>query len=350
MLSLLEQFIPTTIANLQREYPNGIQHVFVDEQDAPVPRPRTLHPAFYGCFDWHSSVHCHWQLVRAIRLFPDADFVPAATAALNQNLTKEKLAVELAYLQKRRGYEMPYGIAWLLQLTMELRTWRVPEAQAWHTLLTPLETHAANAFHRYLSNLPYPIRSGVHNQTAFALGLVLDWARVAQAEELANTIEQRVRDFYADDKHAPLAYEPSASDFLSPALAEADIMRRVLPQTEFSDWLWGFFGPDMATQGSEQLLYQLTPVNVVDFANGQLAHFAGLNMSRAWMLMGVAHALPADDNRRAMLLEVAEQHRTMGMSAALHDDYMVSHWATTFVMYLVTEAWHGASTLLPVKP
>ncbi len=328
----IEQLAPITIANIAREYPNGIMHHFVDVGEAISGTPATLHPAFYGCYDWHSAVHCHWQLVRAIRLYPAAAFVPAAIAALNRTLTPETIAVEIAYVTARPSFEMPYGMAWLLQLLAELREQASEPTTRWLDALLPLEQHASARFRAYLQRLPYPVRTGLHNQTAFALALAWDWAQVAGDDELSALIANRARHFYGADVAAPLAYEPSGSDFLSPALAEADLLRRILPADEYSDWLWGFFGTAMV----ETLPQRLAPVHVVDFADGQLAHYSGLNISRAWMLRGIAGALPAADARKPMLTDLAQAHRDLGLPDALHPDYMVSHWAPTFALYLLS--------------
>ncbi|HRW07615.1 MAG TPA: DUF2891 domain-containing protein [Caldilineaceae bacterium] len=335
--AVVGRLAPITIANLQREYPNGIMHHFVKDGEAIRGTPATLHPAFYGCYDWHSAVHSHWQLVRALRLTPAAAFVPAAVAALNRNLTPENLAVELAYVTARPSYEMPYGMAWLLQLAAELREQETDQTNRWRDALLPLEQHATTRFRVYLSRLPHPVRTGLHNQSAFALALAWDWTQVAGDSELAALIAERARDFYGGDSDAPLAYEPSGSDFLSPTLAEADLLRRVLSPAEFSDWLWGFFGPAMV----ETLPQRLAPVRVVDYADGQLSHYSGLNISRAWMLRGIAGALAADDARQAMLLNLAQAHQDLGLPDALHPDYMVSHWAPTFVLYLLSNRGLG---------
>ena len=330
---LVEQIIPGTISILHREYPNGILHFLQGDED--VRAPRSLHPAFYGCFDWHSSVHAHWQLVRAIRCYPDAPFVDEAVVALERSLTDTNMAGEMAYLVGRPTFEMPYGMAWLLQLAAELHEYEWDEGSAnarrWRQTLAPLEAHAAERFGAYLSRLPFPIRGGLHNQTAFSMGLALDWARTVGNADLATLIEKRAINYFGADVNAPLAYEPSGVDFLSPSLAEADLMRRVLSTEGFVGWLDGFLGTDAGP-----VVERLSPVEVVDFASGQLAHFAGLNMSRAWMLDGISAALPATDPRAAAFTELAKAHRERGLPAALNGDYMVTHWAPTFVIYLIT--------------
>jgi hypothetical protein len=213
-----------------------------------------------------------------------------------------------------------------------LREQATPQTEQWRLILAPLESHAAERFRHYLARLPYPIRSGVHSQTAFALALALDWARVAGDEALAAQIAERAIAFFAPDRDAPLAYEPSGADFLSPALAEADLLRRVWSPAQFADWLWQFWGDDQL----ETLARYLAPLAVVDFSDGQLAHFTGLNLSRAWMLEGIAAALPVDDPRRPLLFKLAQQHRDVGLQDALHGDYMVAHWTPSFALYLLT--------------
>jgi hypothetical protein len=328
---ILSQLIPTTITHLQREYPNGLLHHFQGETD--VGTPAQLHPAFYGCYDWHSAVHSHWQVVRALRLYPDAPFARSAAAALDRSFTPENLAGEMAYLLRNPNFEMPYGMAWVLQLLAELHEQTAAQAKRWRMMLAPLEGHAAGRFRHYLTRLPYPIRSGVHNQSAFAMSLALDWARVADDRALATLVTEKAVAFFAADRNAPLAYEPSGTDFLSPTLAEADLMRRVLPQEDFAHWLWQFWGPDtLAT-----LPRALFPLQVVDFSDGQLAHFTGLNLSRAWMLAGIAAALSPADPRRPLLTQLAQRHREVGLPDALHPAYMVAHWTPSFAVYLLTE-------------
>ncbi|MFN8492745.1 MAG: DUF2891 domain-containing protein [Caldilineaceae bacterium] len=330
LASVVEQFIPITLANLQREYPNGLLHQL--KSDADVQPPRVLHPIFYSCYDWHSAVHSYWQVVRALRLFPDGAFAPAAVTALDQAFAPENVAGEMAYLQDRPGFELPYGMAWLLQLTAELREMATPLSLHWLAMLQPLEQHAAQRLMVYFKRMPHPIRTGLHNQTAFALGLTIDWAQISNEQITLLSLHEATLRFFAADQAAPLAYEPSAVDFLSPALAEADVMRRVLNQTEFVHWLTQFFGANMV----ETLPQRLPPVQMVDASEGQLAHFAGLNLSRAWMLEGIHRALPAADQRRPMLADLAQRHRAVGLVDAFHPDYMVSHWAPSFALYLLT--------------
>jgi hypothetical protein len=327
------RFADLALACVEQEYPNKIAHVL--QSDADVAAPRELTPAFCGCFDWHSAVHGHWMLVRLARWFPGEPFAAAARAALSRNLTSEKIARELAYLQgeDRADFERPYGLAWLLQLCAELREWRGdPDARLWLAALAPLEAEAAARLADWLPKLLHPIRTGEHSQTAFALGLALDWARTAGDDSLAALIEQRAIDYHMGDRNGPLAYEPSGQDFLSPCLAEADLMRRILGPTRFAIWLRGFLPriPDEDTGD------WLPLAEVVDRTDGKLVHLDGLNLSRAWMLAGIAAGLPPDDPRRATLLAAAARHRRAGLAAVTGEHYAGGHWLASFATYLVT--------------
>ena len=342
----VERFARLALDCVHQEYPNKIGHVL--QSDADVLPPRALTPAFCGCFDWHSSVHGHWLLARLARLYPEADFAPEARAALAQSLTAENIAAEVAYMRgtDRGPFERPYGLAWLLQLAAELREWDDPEAQRWAETLRPLEDEAAMSLKTWLPKLRYPIRTGEHSQTAFALGLVLDWARTAGDQEMAALVEERARFYHAGDRDCPLVYEPSGQDFLSPCLAEADLMRRVLGPDEFAAWLGDFLPeiPAVAGPGESEGAAQvesahaswLPVAEVTDRTDGKLAHLDGLNLSRAWMLEGIAAGLPQDDSRRPSLLAAAEAHRAAGLAAVTGEHYAGGHWLGSFATYLVT--------------
>ncbi len=327
------RFTRMVMQNVEREYPNHIMHLLNGDADALT--PRQLHPVFFGCYDWHSSVHSHWLLVRILRRFPQALFAPPIRSLLDRQLTAEKLAVERAYFDQpnRAGYERPYGLAWLLLLAAELHEWRSLEARRWQAALTPLETVAKARFAEWLPKLTHPVRSGEHAQTAFALGLMHDCARITDDTQLAGLVESRSRDFYLQDNNAPLAYEPSGHDFLSPVLAEADLMRRVLPQAEFAAWLGTFLPQIPHTSDSKWL----RPVVSNDPADGKLSHLDGLNLSRAWMCDGIADALPDDDVRRSALLAAAAAHAQAGLAGIHADLYAGSHWLPSFAVYLLTQ-------------
>jgi hypothetical protein len=328
----VERFAALALECVHQEYPNKIAHVLQSDED--VAPPRELTPAFYGCFDWHSSVHGHWLLTRLSKLYPDTDFTAAAKAGLGRSLSKEKLAGDAAYLagEGRASYERPYGLAWLLCLAEELHTWDDESAQRWSKNLEPLEDEAANRLRVWLPKLYYPIRTGEHSQTAFAFGLVLDWAEAVEDEEMVTLIKGKALQFHLEDLDCPLEYEPSGQDFLSPCIAEADLMRRILPPRQFGSWLDGFL-PEIPTDGGAGWL----PVGVVtDRADGKLAHLDGLNLSRAWMLEGILAGLPGDDPRRAVLQAAADTHREVGLAAVTGEHYEGGHWLASFATYLVT--------------
>ena len=330
--ALVARFAGLALDCVHREYPNKIAHVLNDDGDARPPHELT--PAFYGCYDWHSSVHGHWLLVRLARLHPDAETAAASRAALGKSLAADNLQGEAAYLQApgRASFERPYGLAWLLQLAAELREWDDPDARRWRHAVAQIETLAADRIRDWLPKLTHPIRSGEHSQTAFAFGLVLDWARRAGDDDMVALVEERVADYYAEDYACPLRYEPSGQDFLSPCLAEADLRRRVTSPDAFADWL-GSFLPEIPEGGGADWL---EPAVVTDPTDGKLVHLDGLNLSRAWMLEGIAAGLPAEDRRRTALLAAAAAHRASGLASVTRSTYEGGHWLGTFATYLIT--------------
>ncbi len=334
------RFAHLALACLHQEYPNKIAHVL--QSDADVHPPRELTPAFYGCYDWHSSVHGHWLLVRLARTFPDAPWAADARRAVGESLTPEHIAGEVAYLSGpgRVTFERPYGLAWLLQLAAELREWDDPQAKEWSKTLEPLETLAAKRIEDWLPKLTNPIRIGEHAQTAFAFGLIRDWAETAGDQAMLELLDSRIRDYYLADRDCPLAYEPSGQDFLSPCLAEADLMRRVLAPPSYAAWLGSFLpglplsgsGPDSAGGSAAWL----EPAVVTDSSDPKLAHLDGLNLSRAWMLEGMASGLPEGDPRIPALVATAKAHREAGLAAVTGEHYEGGHWLGSFATYLVT--------------
>lgn len=326
------RFATLALACVHQEYPNKIAHVL--SSDADVRPPRALTPAFFGCYDWHSAVHGHWLLVRGARMFPDAPFAAPARQAVSRSLTAEHIAAEVAYITGpgRTSFERPYGLAWLLQLAAEVREWDDTDARRWAEALRPLESAAASRLKDWLPKLSRPIRVGEHDQTAFAFGLILDWAKVAGDRQMADLLSARIRAFYGQDRGCPMAYEPSGQDFLSPCLAEADLMRRVLPQAAFAEWL-GEFLPAIPADGRREWL---RPEVVTDPTDPKLAHLDGLNLSRAWMLDGIVRGLPAGDARRASLEAAAREHRIAGLASVTGAHYEGGHWLGSFAMYLTT--------------
>jgi hypothetical protein len=327
-----QRFANLALACVHKEYPNHISHTLNSDADAAPPRKLT--PAFYGCYDWHSSVHGHWLLVRLVRTFSDAPFVPAAREALRQSLSAENLVQEATYLrgEGRASFERPYGLAWLLQLVAELKEWDDPQAKEMAANLHPIEQVALERLKNWLPKLSNPVRIGEHDQTAFALGLMLDYAHGDGDQKLVELVVSKAKQFYFSDKNCPLAYEPSGEDFLSPCLGEADLMRRVLPSQGFARWLRTFMPQIPVSRDSKWL----QPVVSPDPSDPKLAHLDGLNLSRAWMLEGIADGLPTTDKRLPSIMAIAEAHGRAGLAAVTGQHYEGGHWLGSFAVYLVT--------------
>jgi Protein of unknown function (DUF2891) len=328
-----DRFARLALACVHREYPNKISHVLNTADDAKP--ARELYPAFYGCYDWHSSVHGHWLLVRILNTDPETPLRPAILEALGRSFTPENIAGELAYFQApdRASFERPYGTAWFLQLMTELRQADFPEAAGWVQTLQPLESFIRAETISWLGKLVYPIRIGTHNSTSFAFGLMLDWADAAGDTEFRFVLAAKAMTFHANDVNCPLAYEPSGEDFLSPCLMEADLMRRVLPEADYVAWLTAFL-PQIPLDGRADWL---SPGIVLDPTDGKLVHLDGVNLSRAWALEGIASALPQDDARIAALLAAAAVHKETGIAAVSDQHYSGSHWLASFATYLETK-------------
>jgi Protein of unknown function (DUF2891) len=349
------RFAALALKCLHQEYPNHISHTLNDATDARPPHELT--PAFYGCLDWHSDVHGHWLLVRLLRLYPNAPFAVEARTALNQSFMTDKIDAEASYLRGagRASFERPYGLAWLLELAAELRRSDDPDARRWSSVLAPLETEVVARLESWLPKLQYPIRFGEHDQTAFAFGLIWDWSGVTHDEQMRKLLSDAAQRFYRHDRNCPLAYEPSGEDFLSPCLAEADFMRRVLDPPTFARWLTAFLpqipratagtaaagappAPAAPANAAHAAHAWLEPGIVTDRSDPKLAHLDGLNLSRAWMLEGIAHGLPPGDARIAALRAAARRHADAALPAVTGQYYEGGHWLGTFAVYLTSRA------------
>ncbi len=316
------------VTGARREWPHHAQHLANGPDD--VRRPREHHPAFYGCYDWHSSVHGHWTMARLLRIFPRVPRARELREALNENLTAEHLAAELEYFRApgRRTFERPYGWAWLLALAQEVRAAKgEADARRWARAVRPLEKFIAESFCAWLPKLTHPVRHGVHANTAFALGLALDYARATRNRKLEQVIVTRSREFFGNDKNAPGALEPGGEDFVSPVLCEGDLMRRVLPPKEFAAW-WAAFLPELPVN-------LRTPAVPADRTDPKFVHLDGLNLSRATALYGIASALPAGA-ARSELEDAAARHAVAGLAHVSSGDYVGEHWLATFALYLVS--------------
>lgn len=322
-----KRFVDLALAGLNREFPNKPGNVLTSPEDAKTPSQLT--PVFFGHFDWHSSVHGHWTLVRLVRLFPKADWNQSVRAKLAEKLTREGLAKEAVYLKKNPSFERMYGWAWALRLGIELRALDDEQGNEWAAFYRPVEdTIVANA-KSYLPKLDWPIRCGFHPESSFALGHMLDWARATGDQEFVDLLTRKAKGFYLGDVAYPVRYEPSGNDFFSPGLNEADLMRRVLPSAEYRAWLEKFF------PGFE-LGNLISPVTVSDFEDGHLVHLVGLNLNRAWNLRGIASALEGEP--KPELLKVADSHEKAGLRDTISGHYEGDHWLGTFAVYLLTGA------------
>jgi hypothetical protein len=301
---------------LRREYPHKLDHVAASDRD--VQTPRVLHPAFYGAFDWHSAVHGHWTLACLLRSEPDLPERREIEALFDETLTAANLATEAAYLAAHPRFERTYGWAWLLELARALRGSR------WAAAIEPLETVVIDHYLAFLPKQTYPIRTGVHPNTAFGLALALDHARAIGHTALERLVVERALTYFGGDADAPAAWEPGGEDFFSPVLLEADLMRRIIP--DFPAWLARFLPalpPALAS-----------PVTPTDRSDGKLAHLDGLNLSRAWCMTAIAAALPDGHALRAPLARAAALHEQAGLAAVATGEYAGDHWLATFAVYL----------------
>ncbi len=319
-------FAALALKGISKEFPHKLDHIIKDA--ANVKGPRELHPAFYGCFDWHSSVHGHWMLVRLLKEHPDMPEAAVIRAALRANLTKENLAAETAYVKEpgRGSFERTYGWTWLLKLAEELHGWEDADGRAWSAAMAPLAEAFEEKYLQFLPKQTYPIRTGVHPNTAFGMAFALDYARTAKRGELEKVIVAKARDYFGKDANYPASWEPGGEDFLSPALMEADLMRRVLPAGEFREWL-RLFLPEMPAA-------LLTPAIVADRTDPKIVHLDGLNLSRAACLWSIAKALPADDPLRLTLAAAAEKHAAASLPHVASGDYAGEHWLASFAVWM----------------
>ncbi len=335
-LSLTEaqasHFAQLALKCIRREYPNKPEHVINAQSD--VLSPRILHPAFYGCYDWHSSVHGHWMLVRLVRLFPSLPEAQEIRAGLKANLSAESVATEVDYLKQpnRQSFERTYGWAWLLKLAEELHSWNDAEGKTWFRNLQPLADALVNQYIIFMPKQTYPIRTGVHPNTAFGLAFAMDYAQAVGDRKLENLIAERSRTYFGSDVNYPAAWEPGGEDFFSPALMEADLMRRIMKPAEFQRWFHRFL-PQLTAQRFKNLL---RPAVVTDRTDPKLVHLDGLNLSRAWCMRSIAAALPKNDPARSILAKSARAHAADALAHVASGDYAGEHWLASFAVFLLS--------------
>lgn len=305
-----------------QEYPNKLGQVLNEDDD--LKSPSDLHPAFFGCFDWHSSVHGHWLMVALLKKFPDLSEAPKAKEILKNHLSKENIEKEMAFFDTKNNssFERTYGWAWILKLQMELDTWNDSLGKQCAENLRPFSSKLCNSYYQFLSKLVYPIRTGEHVNTAFGLTFAYDYALTQENDSLVNRIKQRSIDFYGKDKNYPIRFEPSGYDFLSPAFEEIDLMRRVLEPKEFQMWLKAFM-PDLYSKK-----FDLEPGKILDRTDGKLVHLDGLNFSRTWCLIELSRTNP----KLKHLENLALKHLNTSLPNITDGDYMGEHWLASFAL------------------
>jgi len=325
-------FAALALKCINRELPNKPEHVINSAAD--VQSPKSLHPAFYGCYDWHSSIHGHWMLVRLLKTFETLPEAKQIRKAIGENITAQNIRAEAAYMAQpnRQSFERTYGWAWLLKLAEELHGWDDPDGDMWAEALQPLVDTIVKSYKNFLPKQNYPIRTGVHPNTAFGLAFALDYAQTIGDHELKTLLEERSRTYFGNDTNYPGAWEPGGEDFFSAALMEADLMRRVMKPVEFNAWFQRFL-PGNA-QGNPTSLMQ--PAIVTDRTDPKLVHLDGLNLSRAWCMRSIAQALPANSPSRKALMSAADKNATAALAHVASGDYAGEHWLASFAIYLLT--------------
>ena len=323
------RLVELPLSCIETEYPNKLGQTL--ENKEAMGEPHELHPAFYGCFDWHSSVHAHWSLVSLLKDFPDIEKKEAVRETLKKSLSSENIQGELDYFKRAESgsYERTYGWAWLLKLSEELKTWEDPLGQELAANLQPLTDLIVEKYMEFLPKLNYPIRVGEHTNTAFGLVFAYDYAKATENTEFLDLIKKRAQDFYLKDDNCPVSWEPSGYDFLSPCLNEVDIMRRVLPKNAFSLWIDDFM-PELKKKD-----FQMEVGEVSDRTDGKLVHLDGLNFSRAWVFYGLANQYPEHFGH---LKSVANEHVSYSFPNVVGDSYEGGHWLGTFAIYALQEA------------
>jgi hypothetical protein len=326
-------FAGLALKGMTREYPNKLDHVMNGPDE--VENPSTLHPSFYGSYDWHSCVHGQWMLVRLLKLFPELPEAEEIRGTLSRLLTPANIAAEVAYLgaQNRASFERTYGWAWLLKLAEELHGWEDEDARAWAESLQPLADAMVARYLDFLPKQDYPIRRGVHPNTAFGIAFALDYARATGHRPLEELLLERTDAYFGNDGDYPAGWEPDGDDFFSPSLMESDLMRRVLPPEALAEWLRMFL-PGLEEEEPATLL---TPAEVSDRTDPKIVHLDGLNLSRSWCMRLIAEALPQGDPLVHTLMKAAIEHAQATLPHIASGNYEGEHWLATFAVYMLTE-------------
>lgn len=317
---------------INQEYPNKTAHIINNESEVSL-SPKDLHPSFYGCFDWHSSVHGHWMLVRLLKTKPNLSVAKDIEKILENSFKKENLQTEADYFTKYQlttTFERTYGWAWLLKLDEELMTWNFPKAKIWHENLKPLTDKILASWKTYLPKQTYPNRTGVHPNTAFAMVFALDWARANGDKDFENQLTEKAKYFYLNNTKTPAYLEPDGSDFFSPSLEIADLMRRVLPQKEFAKWLNNFY--------EKKSLENIEKIPIVsDLNDYQTVHLVGLSFTKAWCMKGIAKSLPENHPLKKDFEKTADKFIENALPLLFQGNYGGDHWLASFAVYALEE-------------
>ncbi|MBK8518610.1 MAG: DUF2891 domain-containing protein [Saprospiraceae bacterium] len=311
---------------LQKEFPNKLNQSLESKEE--MGSPKDLHLAFFGCYDWHSSVHGHWMLVSLLKRFPNLSKKESILSILSENITAQNISSEIKYFNRKseKSFERTYGWAWLLKLQEELDTWDDPNAKILASNLKPLTILMVSRYMDFLPRLSYPIRSGEHPNTAFGLSLAYDYAISSKNDSLKLMVESRSRDYFANDKNCPMTWEPGGFDFLSPCLEEADLMARILTAKDFKVWLDQFI-PDIKNPD-----FKLVQAKVSDRTDGKLVHLDGVNFCRAWTLYRIAKVIPEYSH----LIKIANDHIQASLPNITDGGYEGEHWLASFAIYALT--------------
>ena len=292
--------------------------------------PSYLHPAFYGCFDWHSCVHAHWSLMKLINIYPNLANKDKIINQLLQHISAENIQSEVKYFERNPGFERMYGWAWLLKLATEIHISNHPESKILEQNLQPLALKIVELIRNFLPKLKYPIRCGTHRNTAFAMKFIYDYAETFGDKKLKTLVINRAKDYFMNDKNGPIEWEPSGYDFLSPCLEEVDIMRRVLSKNEFKIWINAFL-PQLKDEK-----FEINVAVVSDRKDGLIGHLDGLNFSRSWCLYGIAKTLPKEYSH---LKSIADDHINHSLPYLKEIDYNGAHWLGTFALLAQCESF-----------
>lgn len=325
---LARKLAEPSIKCIQREFPH---HSPSFGPEGEINLPKKDHPLFYGCYDWHSSVHSHWNLVRQVRLIDNHPLKGEILSLFEKQFEENKIKKEIAYLDRNKTFEKPYGWGWFLRLISELYLWDYEESESWEEILKPLEDKIIELTKNKFLRQERPLRVGIHGNSAFSLINILDYARIKSTEELESIIVDKSKEFFIDDKESPVNYEPIGWDFLSPTLTEADLMRRVLDKDEYTEWLDGFL-PDLNETSYSSFL---EPIKV-ELDDLMKYHLVGLNLSKAWTLCGIESNLPKHHRLKKIIKESSEKHAEEGLKQTFTSDYGGSHWLLSFALYLFT--------------